>query len=253
VADAFRPCLVVPVYNHGLALPRTIAALSSANLHCIVVDDGSDSACAAVIDGVAAAHSWIEVIRLPRNRGKGAAMKVALVHSARAGFTHALQIDADNQHDASDVPAFLAAARGDSYAVVIGTARFDASVPPVRRSARQLTQFWVHVNTLSNDIEDAMCGFRVYPLAETVAALDRYRLGDRMDFDIEILVKLHWSGLRFRCIPTRVRYPVDGVSHFRMLRDNALISRMHARCFFGMLLRAPRFVARRMRSAADTR
>jgi len=105
----------------------------------------------------------------------------------------------------------------------------------------------VHVNTLSTEIEDALCGFRVYPLAETIAALDRYTIGDRMDFDIEIVVKLNWSGVRCVSLPTRVRYPADGVSHFRMLRDNALISKMHARCFFGMLLRAPRLIARRLK------
>ena len=247
MADSFRPCLVVPVYNHALALPRTLAALSSTNLHCIVIDDGSDAECAHVIDLLAAQYARVETIRLPQNRGKGAAMKVALRHASAAGFTHALQIDADNQHDASDVPAFLDAARRDPEAVVVGTARFDASAPRVRRSARRLTHFWVHVNTLSGDIEDALCGFRVYPLAATVAALDRYRLGDRMDFDIEILVKLHWSGLSFRCVPTQVRYPADGVSHFRLLRDNALISQMHARCFFGVLLRSPRILVRRAR------
>jgi glycosyltransferase involved in cell wall biosynthesis len=249
VADDFRPCLVVPVYNHGQALPATLASLASARLHCIVVDDGSDADCAAVIDALARKLDWIETIRLPENRGKGGAMKVALAHAARAGYSHVLQIDADGQHDADDVPAFIAAARRDPRAVVVGAARFDASAPRARRSARHLTHFWVHVNTLSLDIADALCGFRVYPLAATVALLDREHLGDRMDFDIEILVRLHWSGVRCCNVPTHVRYPADGVSHFRLLRDNALISRMHARCFFGMLLRAPRLVARRIRSA----
>ena len=243
----------MPVYNHARALPRTLAALANANLPCIIVDDGSEADCAAVIDRLAHELPWVETIRLPENRGKGGAMKVGLAHAARLGYSHALQIDADGQHDAADVPALLDAARSEPDAVIVGAARFDASAPRVRRLARHLTHFWVRVNTLSSEIEDALCGFRVYPLAATVALLAAQRVGDRMDFDIEILVKLNWAGVRCRSVSTRVRYPPDGVSHFRMLRDNALISRMHARCFFGMLRRAPRLIQRHRQTAAATR
>jgi hypothetical protein len=84
-----------------------------------------------------------------------------------------------------------------------------------------------------------MCGFRVYPLPAVVSLIDSARLGRRMDFDPEVLVRLHWRGVPIVNRPTRVTYPSDGVSHFRLWRDNALISAMHARLFLGMLLRLP--------------
>jgi hypothetical protein len=68
-----------------------------------------------------------------------------------------------------------------------------------------------------------------------------------MDFDIEVVVRLHWRGIPIVEVPTQVLYPRGGVSHFRLWRDNLLITRMHARLFFGMLRRLPQLVARRLR------
>ena len=47
-------------------------------------------------------------------------------------------------------------------------------------------------------------------------------------------------------LPTPVRYPADGVSHFKLWLDTVMISRMHARLFFGMVWRAPRLLWRRI-------
>jgi len=163
------------------------------------------------------------------------------------GYTHALQIDADRQHDCADIERFLREAQSNPHAFIIGAARFDASIPTHRRLARGLTHLWVWINTLSFDIEDSMCGFRVYPLAIVTPLLDEPCLGDRMEFDMEILVRAHWRGHTFVNVPTKVEYPVTGVSHFRLVRDNVLISAMHARLFFGMLFRLPALVWRRAR------
>ena len=172
------------------------------------------------------------------------------MHAAlAAGYTHALQIDADGQHALSDVPAFLSASALSPVAVVCGCPIFDQSIPKVRRYFRRLTHALVWLNTISLEVRDSMCGFRVYPLALMVAMLDAERPGTRMDFDIEVLVRLHWRGVPMVWLPTRVSYPADGLSHFRCFLDNLLISRVHARLFFGMLLRLPRLLARRMRAA----
>ena len=127
---------------------------------------------------------------------------------------------------------------------------YDDSVPKGRLVGRYATHIWVWINTLSLDISDSMCGFRMYPLAATLAMLDRNHVGQRMDFDVEVIVRLHWAGVPIRNLPTQVRYPLDGVSHFDLWRDNVRISRMHARLFFGMLPRAPRLLARRLRGAS---
>ncbi|HRH16120.1 MAG TPA: glycosyltransferase family 2 protein, partial [Aquabacterium sp.] len=115
-----------------------------------------------------------------------------------------------------------------------------------RLYGRYLTHVWVWINTLSLEIRDSMCGYRVYPLQPVVDLLDRVKLGRRMDFDPELLVRLHWRGTAMVSVPTRVCYPLDGVSHFKMLQDNVLISRMHARLLLGMLLRLPLLLWRKV-------
>jgi len=107
----------------------------------------------------------------------------------------------------------------------------------------------VWINTLSFDIHDSMCGLRVYPLSKVLPVIEKERPGSRMDFDIEMLVRLHWNGVAMRWLPTRVGYPRDGVSHFRLVRDNWLITLMHTQLFFGMLRRAPMLIRRRLRLA----
>ena len=139
-------------------------------------------------------------------------------------------------------------ARDIPTAIVTGVPMFDASAPASRRIGRKLTTLWVRINTLSSHIEDAMCGFRVYPLASIMRARAPRSVGSRMEFDPEILVRAVWDGMPVVSMPTNVTYPSDGVSHFKMWRDNVRISWMHTRLFFGMLWRAPLLLARRLRS-----
>ena len=242
---AFRPVAVIPVYNHGQAIGGVVARVRDSGLRCLLVDDGSDAACAAVLDALARAPD-VTLLRLPRNQGKGGAMMAGLRAAAAAGWTHALQIDADGQHDAGDIPVFMARAAQSPAAVICGRPVYDDSVPAIRFYGRYASHMWVWICSLSFAIRDSMCGFRVYPLAPVVRLFDEARLGRRMDFDPEVLVRLHWRGLRIVNLPTRVTYPQDGLSHFRLGLDNWLISKMHARLFFGMLLRSPLLLWRKV-------
>jgi glycosyltransferase involved in cell wall biosynthesis len=241
----FEPIVLIPVYNHERAIGTVVQRVLALGLDCLLVDDGSHAACAAALDRLAQSPR-VHLLRLPENRGKGGAMAVGLCQAARLGATHALQIDADGQHDTGDIPAFIMEARCAPDAVICGVPRYDASVPRVRRYGRYLTHLWVWINTLSLQLRDTMCGFRVYPLASTLALLNQERLGRRMDFDTEILVRLYWRGVRVIERETRVTYPEDGVSHFNVWRDNLCISSMHARLFLGMLRRAPQLLARHL-------
>lgn len=241
---------MIPVFDHERAIGPVVSALQSFGLRCILVDDGSGSACAQVLDGLAVSCPDVLLLRLPVNLGKGGAVSAGLRRAGALGYTHVLQIDADGQHTAADVPAFLASSCEDPEAVICGLPVFDASMPPGRFFSRYLTHVLVWIHTLSRDIPDSMCGFRIYPLAAVLPILDREHPGSRMDFDIAILVRLHWRGVRCRWIPTRVRYPADGLSHFRLGLDNLLISRMHVRLFLGMLWRLPRLLARRLGGAS---
>ncbi|WP_348673443.1 glycosyltransferase family 2 protein [uncultured Abyssibacter sp.] len=236
--SAFRPCFVIPVFNHGDAITGVVDRLRRHGLVCWLVDDGSDRRCADVLDALH--HTDPESIRLQRlqrNSGKGAAFRQGLLCAEQAGFTHVIQIDADGQHDPEDVPRLLDEARAHPDAVITGVPIYDESVPRVRLYGRYLTHVWVWINTMSMQIRDSMCGFRIYPVASTSRLMREARIGNRMEFDTDILVHAYWDGVRVINVPTRVRYPDDGVSHFRMLRDNARISLMHARLFLVMLWR----------------
>ena len=242
----FSPLVVVPVYNHGAAIVATVAGIRAHGVPCLLVDDGSDAGCAAVLDSLAASHADTSLLRLPVNQGKGGAVIAGLREALRRGHSHALQIDADGQHDTGDIGRFLAEAAQHPADIIIGQPIFDASVPKGRLYGRYATHVWVWINTLSLAIRDAMCGFRVYPLVPVVALFDAVQIGRRMDFDVEVLVRLHWRGLRVRNLPTHVTYPVDGVSHFRVWSDNVRISWMHTKLFFGMLVRLPMLLARKV-------
>lgn len=246
----FSPVVVIPVYNHGHAIGAMVSGVRAHRLPCILVDDGSEADCAQVLSELAAANpTSVFLVRLAENQGKGGAVMAGLREAGRRGHSHALQIDADGQHDPADIPGFLAEAREHPDAVVTGCPEYDASVPKGRLYGRYATHIWVWINTLSLDIRDSMCGFRVYPLMPLLRLIDSVRIGRRMDFDSEILVRLHWRGVAIRNRATRVTYPLDGVSHFDVLRDNLRISRMHATLFFGMLLRLPLLLFRKVRPA----
>lgn len=224
---SFRACAVVPCYNHGASVGAVVTRLREQGLPVIVVDDGSDAGTAGVLDSLAGIH----LARLERNSGKGAAVMHGLREAARLGYTHALQVDADGQHDLADVPRFLERGRAAPAALVCGEPIYDESAPKARRYGRLVTRFWVWLETRGRTRGDAMCGFRLYPLAPAVALAERTRIASGMSFDIDILVRLVWTGVPVQSVPTRVVYPAGGLSHFRMLRDNLRISGTHTRLF----------------------
>jgi glycosyltransferase involved in cell wall biosynthesis len=246
--ERFRPAVLIPVYNHEHAIGPTLGAVLAQGCTVLLVDDGSDEACARVLVELCERHAdRVELLRLAQNGGKGVAVKAGLRALLATGYSHGLQVDADGQHDIDDLPRLLAAARQYPQSLVSGYPEYAADTPRIRFYARYLTHVWVWINTLSFDIRDTMCGFRVYPLAAVVAMLEQEPCGDRMDFDPEVMVRWHWRGGHVIGLSTRVSYPLDGVSHFDVIKDNLRITRMHARLFFGMLLRLPVILGRRVR------
>lgn len=246
-ASGIQLCLVIPVYNHEHAIGQVLDNVKSCGLHCVMVDDGSSPTCARVLDQLAVQHAdWLTLVRLPSNQGKGGAVLAGLKAAWSQGYSHALQIDADGQHAVTDIPRFIIAAQGTPEALITGYPIYDESVPKSRLYGRYITHAWVWINTLSRRITDSMCGFRIYPIKQTLAIASRSSIGKHMDFDTEIIVRLDWKGVPIINLPTRVGYPQDGVSHFHMLADNLRISRMHARLFLGMLMRLPMLLARHL-------
>lgn len=225
----FRPCALVPTYDNPLTVRSVVEGIRSHGLDVVLIDDcsgpGGRAKCEQIAaDGLATVH------HLDRNRGKGAAVKYGFGVAHELGFSHAFQIDADGQHDLAQIPAFLAAGREQPEAVVLGYPEYDAGVPELRRLGRRVTTFWVALEVGSRAaVRDAMIGFRLYPL-EAALAVACY--GERMEFDVEVVVRLCRRGTPTVNLPVQVRYPdaqAGGVSHFRMFRDNLRLSLLHSR------------------------
>jgi glycosyltransferase involved in cell wall biosynthesis len=243
-----KPCIIIPIYNHEHAIPHVISRLRGYGIPCLLVNDGSSAACSQVLDDCARQEpGWLTLLTRSENGGKGAAVVDGFNAAKQLGYTHALQIDADGQHNIDDIPCFLEVGRLHPDAMILGQPIFDESVPRNRLYGRRVTNLWIAINTLSLAIADGMCGFRLYPLAAVDQLISTTLIGLGMDYDIDIVVRLYWQGVEAINIPTAVHYPYDGVSHFRLWHDNVLISKTHARLFFGMLIRSPQLLLRHWR------
>ncbi|MEZ9778358.1 glycosyltransferase [Vibrio sp. 10N.261.54.A5] len=245
--SSYNACFLIPCFNHGVTMPEVVSSLHHFELPIIIVDDGSELATKQFLTPLAE-NSHVTLVTLEQNQGKGGAVKAGIKRAQQLGFSHAIQIDADGQHDLEALPTLIEASQAKPQRLISGQPIYDDSVPKARLYGRYATHIWVWIETLSLSIKDSMCGFRAYPINQTQTVLNKYDVGSRMDFDIEILVRLYWEGCDIDFVETRVIYPENGISHFDALWDNVKISWMHTRLFFGMLPRAPKLIARHFKS-----
>ena len=182
------------------------------------------------------------MIVLPRNVGKGAAVLHGLDLAAAQGFTHALTMDSDGQHPAQLIPDFMAASIAQPAAMVLDVPVFAADAPRLRVNGRKVSNAWANLETLWAGIGDSLFGFRVYPIKPLRRVMQGHRWMRRFDFDPEAAVRMCWQGVKPVNLPATVRYfraDEGGVSHFNYLRDNLLLTWMHARLLLGFILRLP--------------
>lgn len=243
--------VLIPSYNPGPKVLDTVQAARDQWNPVWVVVDGSTDGSTAQLQALAARDPGLKLIVLPRNSGKGAAVLAGITQAAAAGYTHALTMDSDGQHPAQLIPAFMAASQADPGAMVLGKPVFAADAPALRVNGRKVSNGWANLETLWMGIGDSLYGFRVYPIAPLRAIMGSSRWMRRFDFDPEAVVRLCWAGVRPLNLEAPVRYfraDEGGVSHFKYLRDNTLLTWMHTRLFLGFLWRLPLLVWRRCRA-----
>ena len=242
--------VLIPSYNPGPKVFRTVQDALDHWAPVWVVIDGSTDQSAEHLSAMAAAQPDLRVFILPQNRGKGAAVLFGLCEAQARGFTHALTMDSDGQHAAERIGVFMQASMSHPQAMVLGVPVFDASAPGLRVKGRQISNWWANLETLWAGIQDSLYGFRVYPIEPLISIMRRQIWMRRFDFDVEAVVRLSWRGVPPINLPSAVRYfrPEEGgVSHFNYWRDNALLTWMHFRLFWGLILRFPLLIARRAR------
>lgn len=234
--------VLIPSYNPGPKVYETVQGALAFWSPVWVVVDGSNDGTPAGLEKLAQAEPGLRVIVRERNCGKGAAVLHGCELAAAEGFTHALTMDSDGQHPADKIPEFMAASTSRPGALVLGLPIFDASAPAVRVQGRKLSNMWAQLETAGGGIGDSLYGMRVYPIADLVAVMHAQSWMRRFDFDPEAAVRLVWRGLVPVNIPAPVRYlrpDEGGVSHFNYVRDNVLLTWMHARLLAEFVVRIP--------------
>ncbi len=239
--------VLIPSYNPGPGVLATVRAARAQWNPVWVVVDGSSDGSAEQLQALAETDDGLKVIVLPENRGKGAAVLAGITQAAALGYTHALTMDSDGQHPAGLIPAFMAASQADPAVMVLGKPVFGPEAPALRVNGRKVSNGWADLETLWAGIGDSLYGFRVYPIAPLLKIMRGNRFMRRFDFDPEAVVRLCWAGVRPVNRDAPVRYLAaaeGGVSHFKYLRDNALLTWMHTRLFLGFVLRLPLLLVR---------
>ena len=241
--------VLIPSYNTGGKVLQTVWEARRAWQPVWVVVDGSTDGTLEALQALARDDPDLRVLALPRNCGKGAAILHGLREAAACGYTHALTMDADGQHPTDKIAEFMAASRAHPDALILGLPVFDASAPVERVHGRKLSNWCAHRETLYAGIGDSLYGFRVYPVAPLRDIMERQPWMRGYDFDAEAAVRLCWRGIR----PINLRAPVryfrpeeGGVTHFKYLRDNVVLTWMHIRLILESLLRLPFLLGRRL-------
>ncbi|MDR3336111.1 MAG: glycosyltransferase family 2 protein [Treponema sp.] len=249
--DQVKQGFIVPVFNHGKPAVSVTEKLAAHGLPIILVDDGSNEETKAYLAKIAAEHPLVVLVTLKKNIGKGGAVKAGIKKAHELGLTHILQVDADGQHDTGRAGFFLEESAAHPEAFISGRPEYDSSVPKSRKNGRKVANTWAKIVTLSSNITDVLCGFRVYPVEPTWRIIQRTFIDNRMGFDVEILVRLYWKRVPIRFCPVQVTYPEDGLSHFHPLWSNVRISIVFTRLCIGMFIRLPIFIIFVFRNKRD--
>ena len=241
-------CAIIPTYDNPRTIAQVTARVKAQIEDVIVVDDGSAEPGREAVRALGERGDAVVHFR-ESNGGKGAAVLSGLEVARARGFTHALQIDADGQHDVADIPRLLAASRAQPDALVLGQPLFDESAPKSRKSARKITHVLCAIQVGSLRLGDPLCGFRVYPIDASLAVGTR---GRKMDFDPEVAVRLFWRGAPVVHVPVKVRYfsaAEGGVSHYQLVRDTGRLAWMHVRLCTWAFFRALSWPLRQLGAA----
>jgi glycosyltransferase involved in cell wall biosynthesis len=241
--------VLIPSYNPGSRALDTVRAARAQWDPVWVIVDGSTDGSAERLRAMARTDPGLRVMVRERNGGKGAALLDGLSAARREGFSHALTMDADGQHPADCIRAFMSASAAAPQAMILGDPVFDASAPRIRLRGRRIANWCTNIETLWAGVHDTLFGFRVYPIVPLIEVMQRSRWMRRFDFDPEAVVRLAWRGVPVVNLPAPVQYftvEQGGVSHFNYWRDNVLLTSMYLRLLAGFMIRLPLLLTRRV-------
>ena len=168
--------VVIPSFDTGATVYDTVRAARAAWQPVYVVVDGSRDGSAEGLQAMARDDTGLRVWVLPHNQGKGAAVLHGLQAAQAAGFSHALTMDADGQHPAQCIGAFMQASRERPDAMILGRPVFDASAPLLRVRGRRVSNWWTNLETLGAGVDDSLFGFKRHCKSVFITSASRITL-----------------------------------------------------------------------------
>ncbi|MDR1331496.1 MAG: glycosyltransferase [Tannerella sp.] len=235
VADGMKRagvCVVIPTYNNERFLSGVLDTVLQYAPSVIVVNDGSTD---GTEETLARYRTRVEVVSYSPNRGKGHALRRGFDRAEELGFTYALTMDSDGQHDARDIPKFADALRAHPDSMVIGCRNLkQENMPGKNTFANRFSNFWFAVET-GIRLPDTQTGFRLYPLSRMKGLRP---FSSRYDAELELLIRSAWRNIPLHPIHVCVKYLPEGerVTHFRSGVDFMRISIVHTLSVFGAIL-----------------
>lgn len=217
---SLKCCVVIPTYNNEGTIATVINDVLAYTDDIIVVNDGATDSTGEIL---ASFGDRIQVIRHEVNQGKGRALRNAFKHALQKGYDHAITIDSDGQHFASDLPLFLQEIEENPGTLVIGARNMNQENVPGKSSfGNKFSNFWYQVET-GIKLDDTQSGYRLYPISRMRKI--RY-LTTRFEFEVEVIVKAAWKGIPVKNIPIKVHYEPGKkrITHFRPFVDFTRIS-----------------------------
>ena len=217
--DALKCCVIIPSYNNASTLSSVLDSVLKHTSNIIVVDDGSTDDSHHILDG----FSEIELLRFPKNMGKGFALRKAFRKASALGYNYAVSMDSDGQHMADDLLVFLDAIQERPDSLIIGARNMqEAGAPGKSNFGLRFSNFWYRVCT-GIKLPDTQSGYRLYPLKKMG---DKKYITRRFEFEVEVIVRAAWSKIEVGSAPVKVYYPPgdERVSHFRPFTDFFRIS-----------------------------
>lgn len=214
-------CVLIPTYNNDKTLERVLDGVLAYTSHVIVVNDGSTDSTSSILSKY---KDSLTILNQPINKGKGVALRLGLEYARTQGYSYAITIDSDGQHYPSDIPVFIEALKehvGEEPLLLIGSRNMNQEGVPRKSSfGNKFSNFWFWFET-GISLTDTQSGYRMYPLNE----LAKRYFTTKFEFEIEIIVRAAWRGVKVKNIPVSVLYDSsERVSHFRPFKDFTRIS-----------------------------
>ena len=230
--------IVIPAYNEARRLPRTLDAWTSFlaaqdyAAEVLVVDDGSRDETAAVAQEYAARDTRVRLVALPRNQGKGGAVKGGMLAS---GGAYVFYVDADLNIAPDHVPRALGYLEHgvDVVAGQRGLAEYAGNERSIGRLAAGAAVQGVRRAIVLPRIRDTQCGFKGFRREIARAVFERTRIRS-FAFDVEVLFLARQMHAVIVEMPVATEYRAESTFDVRrhlapMLRDIVQIRFNHLR------------------------